>query len=69
MAPAAYVPLELVVVAADPVCPGVLVAGVLAELLVLLLPPPHPASTARAIAAATAMLALLIGPPKGFGAV
>jgi hypothetical protein len=69
IAPAAYDPLELVVVAADAVCSGVLVAGALAELLVLLLLPPHPASRARTTGAATAMLALLIGPPKGFGAV
>jgi hypothetical protein len=62
MVPAA---LALVVVVADAVCSGVLVAGALAELLVLLLEPPHPASRARAIGAAAAMVALLIGPPRG----
>jgi hypothetical protein len=64
MAAAPLPGLELVVVVADAVCSGVLVAGAPAELLVLLLLPPHPASRATARGAATAMLALLIGPPN-----
>jgi len=65
MAPGELAVLELVVVAADAVCSGVLVAGALAELLALLPALPHPASRARAIGAAAAMVTLLIGPPRG----